>query len=398
MDKVYRYIAKDSYGDTRKGVVVGGSKDEATATLVRAGLRPNMLSLDLGRSLSVMTSREIAPRELGRFYRSMGNRIKAGSNIVDGIQRMAEFTDDVRMETALSLAAEAMRNGMSLGEAMRTAGLPERDAMAVSAMEHSGQIDEIFQTLSEDVTRAGELKRKINRIIYIPLAFLFLAYAMVYGATAFLTPKMLAKVTEIVGADKLPPFSRRVYEFTDWANNNLIIYTAIYVAVGVAVVMFFRNQRIKRFFVRKIGILEKLSQFADHARLWRSFALLYEAGTNPASSAEMIGKGAMRDENRLNFSRMGAQMRTGMDLGEAVRRSNFPEFVISSVSAAATQHGNVPDTLIRFSDELYEDVDVLSGKLQDQVTILMTFFMGFVLLAFFLFTYYPMLAAVMSQL
>jgi len=398
MDKAYRYTARNNYDVNVDGLIVAPDEDRAHDMLLRAGLRPMELKLDLDHTVAVMTSKGFDQRELARVYRSLGRRVHAGVSVIDGIERLAGFTDDIRLKTALQLAATAIRDGMALGEAIVMAGFPERDAMAISAMEQSGKVDEVLNSIAEDVERSGALQKSISRIAFIPITFTFIAWALFYGASVYLIPRMLSKVVEIIGKDKLPAYSQAVYDFTTWASANWLIYTVLYVGIAVIIVTFFRWRLVKQWFLTHIGILDSLSKFVDHARLWRSYALLYEAGTNPAEAAEQIGKSAIRQDSQEGFAHLATHLRSGMNLEESTAATDFPEFVKASVATAASQHGNIPEFLIRFSDELYEDVDTLTAKLKDRVSLLMTMFMAAVLMMFFLLTYYPMLSAVLSQI
>ena len=398
MDKAYRYTARNSYDVNADGLIVAPDEDQAHEMLLRAGLRPIELKLNLDYTVAVMTSKGFDKRELARVYRSLGRRVRAGINVIDGMERLAAFTEDIRLKTALQLAASAMRDGMPMGEATVTAGFPERDAMAISAMEQSGKVDEVLESLAEDVGRASVLQKSISRITFTPIMFTFIAWALFYGASVYLIPKTLSRVVEIIGKNKLPAYSQAVYDFTIWASANWLIYTVFYVGITTVIVAFFRWRLVKQWFLTHIGILDSLSKFVDHARLWRSYALLYEAGTNPAEAAELIGKSAIRQDSREGFAHLATRLRSGMDLEESTAATDFPEFVKASVVTAASQHGNIPEFLIRFSDELYEDVDTLTAKLKDRVSLLMTLFMAVVLMLFFLLTYYPMLSAVLSQM
>jgi len=398
MEKAYRYTARDHLGGTHDGYIVGRSVDDAMEKMMRAGLSPIEITFDFEKSVSVMTSFGFNMKELSRIYRSLGRRIAAGSNILESLDRLTKFTEDVRLSTALSLAAAAMRDGATLGEAMKVAGFPERDSAAVEAMGRSGRADEVLESLAEDVERSAAMRSNIKKILWIPIIFFVIAYLLSYGMIGFFTFRVLAKVEEIAGEDALPGYAKGVYALSKWANEHLVLFTVIYLAIAVSVVLFLRWDKVRQAAIRHIGILNNLSMYLDHARLWRSFALLYEAGVNPSRSAELVADSAIRDENREKFQIMARSIGAGSELDESAVKADFPEYVLSAVGAAAAQQGSVPEALIRFSGELYEDVDILSQKLKDFVSFVMLVFMAVVLLGFFMVTYYPILSAVMSQI
>lgn len=124
--------------------------------------------------------------------------------------------------------------------------------------------------------------------------------------------------------------------------------------------------------------------------------MLYDAAVPAREAAAIVGDAARRPDARTAFKRMAKMVEAGRSLDDAVANAGFPPFIVAGVSSAVTG-GDVVEGLNDLARNLQEDAETLATVLQENAKIVSVLAMGVGILIVFMFTYYPMLASVMSN-
>lgn len=396
MDKVYSYTAKNRNDSAVKGQVIAENSDHAFEVAVKLGLTPIEIKLDVSSTLSL--AKDFSLNELGRLYITMGKRMRNSGNFAGGIKASIEFIKDIRIKSSLSMVYYAIMDGQKISQALRLAGFPNRHCSAIEAMEESGNISDTLISLGQECQRENDLKKRISKLTRMPKFFFFIVIVMVYGAFGFMIHGILGKLSEMVGGlDQMPSYTQVFYKFSVLFSENLMISSIAYFSAIAGLIYFAKSSLAKRL-LYKIPVANQLSERSDMASLWGSFALLYDAGINLPQASEMIAKAAEREESTTSFKMLASNLRSGFTLAESVKRSDFPDYVVSAISAGESQQGNMGESMKDLSLELQEDVMMLMSRIEDSTNIGITLAMAATVVFFFMITYYPMLSTMLSQL
>lgn len=133
--------------------------------------------------------------------------------------------------------------------------------------------------------------------------------------------------------------------------------------------------------------------------IWASYALLYEAAINRAEAAELISKSAKRMDSRAALANMAIAMRRGREPARAVAVAGFPRFVQGAV-ANYLRSGSADDVvegLRLFSQNLAEDVDLLSERITTLARNAMYILMGVIIFFVAMITAVPMIETALHQ-
>lgn len=397
MDKVYTYTAFDSFENGITSKIMASSKNDAIQKLQSMGIDAYKVMLNISDTFAVMTS-SFNLKEMSRFYKTIGKRIRNGSKIDSGLQSSIGFIDDMRLKSCIYTLKSAHEDGVPLGKAMEIAGFPERHAKAISAMEVSGNIDEAFLSLAKECRREHDLKSKVNGMLRQPKVFLVMVVIMFYGTFGFLSPTLLTQLTKIVGGEQeLPQFTQKYKHFIDLFHSNLVFSTIIYFSIVFFIIYFLRSKLFKSL-IEKVKIVKAISEKSDQAGLWQRFGLMYKASMNITDAAVMVANSAKRKQSKESFMIMEGYVQQGVKIKDAVRLSKFPDYVIRAIDAGDSTDGEMGDAMMELSTELYEDVDFLSEKLTEMLGLAVLLGMSLVLIIFFLLTYYPMVSTTLSKL
>lgn len=403
MDRAYKYTAKTGQGQLREGVVYAASKPLAMAKLKRAAFKPVRVDLSLKHTVSGMFSKNFNPTELSRFYITLGRRIANGKGVGDGLESAIDYVTDARLRQAVMVMRQMMDDGHPPYAAMMAAGFPRRDCLSVKSTEGIGGASKSFISLGEEIIRNETLRRSIAATFRMPKIMAVFMIVFIWAAVVFMAPMTLAFLKQTGLKLNFNAFLTHYFEFVRFFNGGLprnVTFTAIcstvYFSTFFAIAMFIRSQTFKNALDR-IESLRNLSMKSDHASLWNSFVLLYEAAIPAKEAAAIVGDSAKRLDSKKAFHKMGRLIDSGRMLEDAVTNAGFPPVVMNGIRAAVSS-GDVTKGMTEMAKNLEEDVRVMSALLQENVKMMSIVFVGMGLMLVFSMTYYPMMASVMSNL
>lgn len=396
MERVY-VVQVEVDDEVRDDLTVASSAERARALAEQKGLNIIDVTFNLNATFSLMTAGELDEREMAQFYSTLGGRLDAGMEITRAVRDASDFTRNVAVKVTLSTLADAVERGQTLENAMREAGLPERDYSLVRAVNgEAGQLPQGLKNLGIDYNRRSVLKTKIKGLIYEPVIFLSLIYVLAYFGITRLAPRIegfFEKLTTI----ETPVLAQKVYWFTGIFNSNIQIATILYIAFGIGVFLLCRSKYMMMALDR-IPIVKALSERADHAGLWSVFSMLYDAATRWEEIAILTASTASRQDNYESFQYMAEKLARGETVTRAVKDAGFPPWVRSSVANAFSSGGSdqVVKTLKMFTDNLQADVEMLTTRLSTVVTFFVTIIMGLGVLALAFITVVPMIQSALN--
>ena len=398
MQKVYRYTAKNRLGQIAEGALFAPDPGSANQALKRLDAKVIDLALSWSDTINTMNRKSFDLRELSQVYSTLGRRIENGTEIPTALRETAEFVLDVRLKIALGMAEAQSGAGQPLGNALAAAGFPPRDCAMILAMQRAGGVGQVLISLSQDYRRLASMQNKLRGLIFEPAFFFGLAYVLVWAATVFAIPRIQHFFAQLPGAH-LPHWVQALYGLAALFDAHLTLWTGLYLAAAVGLIVFVRSQTIAAL-LDYVPVVRSLSERADHAMLWSTFATMYDAAITHHEIARMLSSSATRDDNRAAFIRLHRILQSGqVGLAQATQRVGFPSYIASATSRAlsAGDATSAVSELRILADNLSEDVDVLTTRVAKTTDIVLKMVMGLVLLAVALVTVIPMVLSTLSQ-
>ena len=129
-----------------------------------------------------------------RFYQQLAVLSRAGVPLRGSFERLqGRFSG-----REVTLLSQHINSGERLGESFAAAGFSEFECHLIAAGERSGQLDTIFQHISEYWTRQREMRDALFRPLYYPIGVLHLALGLL-GAVLFIAGSPVHAVVYSVG-------------------------------------------------------------------------------------------------------------------------------------------------------------------------------------------------------
>lgn len=396
MELAYQYEARNSQGKSVQGYVYAPNAPLAHAKLRRAGFTPLLVRLSLNESVSSLTSGGAFNQvELARFYTTLGRRARKGRPLVEGLEAAAEYVSDKRLRQAIMVMRQGVLDGLPEHAAMLRAGFPERDALVIKATAEAGKVGDTLISLAEEIRRALDLRRRASAIFRMPLILAMAMYAFFYGALVFFAPTTMEFLAQTNLKMSLPAFNVVYFEFATWFNKHLVPASVGFWAIPVGLFFLFRSDLMRRQFDHWKRYRD-ISEKSDHATIWRSFALLYDAAIPLRETARILADAAKRPDTRTSLLRLSKLAEAGRELDDAVLGSHFPSFVTAGV-ASAVSSGDVAEGLMDMVFGLEEDVETLIDIVSQNLDLLSKVVLAVGLLGVVMVTYYPIASSVLSN-
>lgn len=395
MQKAYKYTAKSSEGHLLEGIVHAESAPLAAAQLKRGGFTPVKMSLHPLQTVKGWFNPNMHAQELARLYTTVGRRLQNGKSMVDGLEAAIEYIQDARLRQGVMQMRQGIIDGQTEYQAMLSAGFPRRDCMVIRSTSEAGKTGESFIALGAELTRNETLRKAIKGTFRMPVIMSVFMVVFVWAALMFIAPATLAFLKQTGLKLNFSPILQAYFELVRVFHLSSAVSSIIYFGAAGAVAYYLRTAHFKKQLDR-FKTVKDLSVKSDQARLWRSFAMLYDAAVPAREAAQVVGASAAREDSGRAFRRMAQLVEAGRSLEDAAVVSGFPRFIAGGVASAASA-GNMVEGLNDMCVNLEEDVTMLTAVLQENAKIFSVVGMGLGILVVFLFTYYPMIASVMAN-
>ena len=395
MKRGYKYTARSERGQQIEGFIEADDLTSAYIRLKKAGMKPQSVRFDLGHTLHLLKGGEFDPAQLARLYTTLGRRIKNGKSLVDGLASAVEYLTDPRLKQAVLTMRQAIQDGQNEYQAMTAAGFPKRDAMVIRSTSEAGRTGDTFLNLAQELTRTAGLRRSIKQVFFLPIAMAVFMYAFFLFALWKIAPATMNFLKQTNLKIKLNGFNQAYFDFANWFHDNLVIGIAAYVAFPVLLIVFLRSRAFKRL-IDSLPSVRMLSLKSDHAALWNSFSLLYDAAIPARDACKILADAAAREDSQRSFLRLGKRIDAGLPIEEAVQGCQFPQFIVAGVRSSASG-GDLSAGLRDLVRNLEEDVNTATEVLKEKVKLASIIFVAVGILLTAAVSYFPVAGTVLGN-
>ncbi|MDD3959712.1 MAG: type II secretion system F family protein [Clostridiaceae bacterium] len=364
----FKYEVVDAQGRMTKGIIEAASVADATKMLRADGKFVSSLAQDTGASIlnKSIGSPKLKVKDLLMICRQLSSLLGAGITIIRALDMLYQQMTSRKAKDVIGSIYEGIQAGKTLSEAFRDQkkALPDIMISMIAAGEESGRLDEVMSRLATHFEKEAKLKNKVAAAMIYPAILAFVTFAITIGLMVFVVPQF-AKTLEQMDT-KLPAITQVVMGMS----NTLVNYWYIFVALIVALVLFFRSFKKSEKgglmwdrFKLKVPILGKSVKATASARFTRTMSTLLRSGINVLESMEITSRtlGNRFLEKKLYESRN--DIRKGSSISRSIRGiSEFPP-MIYAMTAIGEESGTLDAILDKAADYFEEEADAATTKL-----------------------------------
>lgn len=388
----FTYVAKNKAGQTVKGNVAAGSRQEVLERLRQMELVPTQLGEERGgkkrKSLSEMFSGGKAPKprvsgdDRVVFTRQLATMISSGIALMEALEILTEQASDPGFKAALTKAVEDIRGGADFSTALSQIPGGVFDKIYINmvrAGEASGKLDDVLNRLAEYQENAQELKREVKSAMTYPT----ISLVMVVGIATFLmlviVPKFQDLFENVLGGE-LPMPTQVVMGISMFLRGNLLLCVGVFAAAAVAIFLYVRKTEQGAWqwdwLKLHLPVFGPLFQKLALSRFARTFGTLVQSGVPILGSLEIVSltAGNRLLEKAVNDAQEA--VRQGEQLATPLAKSPIFPPMVTRMIAVGEKTGALEVLLEKISDFYDQQVRATVKSLTSLIEPLMIGMMG----------------------
>ena len=378
---------------TRDGKVRHGNLDAVN----EADLEQRLLNMKLDLLSCKVTEEKRAPlgqrkvekSDLIVFCLHMGQLTRAGVPILGGLTDLRDSLDHPRFKEVVGNLIEIIEGGKNLSESLEEYPqiFDNLFINLVKAGEASGQLSDIFDSLSEMIKWQDELQKTTKKLLIQPLV----VGTVVLGVTVFLMVYLVPQLVQFIVnmGEELPLHTRALIATSNfmtnfwyiWLPTPVIAFITVKILLKTSAKFRFRMDNLKLRIWRIGPVLQKiiLSRFANF------FSMMYAAGIPILRSLE-IAEGII---DNLVIKSALEQAREDIEQGAPISQSfentgMFPPLVVRMLKIGETT-GGLDKALLNVSyfydRDIKDQIDKLQGMIQPLMTVVVGSILGWVMIS-----------------
>ncbi|MGI6792040.1 type II secretion system F family protein [Aminivibrio sp.] len=391
----FKYKARSPEGKISEGVLQADSQDAAVAMMRERGMMPITLEMRgggaKGESLIDRFKRmgTITMRDRAMFFRQLATMVKAGLNIGNALNILADQTKNPRLAFAIRKVKVAVDSGFSLSGAMRAQG--EFSTLMVSVIqagEEGGRLEESIDRLATFLERQDELRRKIVSAVSYPVVVILFAFFILYLLITVVMPRF-SQVFKGLNVP-LPEVTLMVFDFSNWMAEFWYIPLLAVVAFFMLIIWMNKNRQTRPYLDRvklKLPILGDIFFKSIMARSNRTLASLVDAGVPILRALEMTSEVTNNDVIARAYTVLRDAARKGASLGDTAKNIHVFPIMIAHMMKVGEETGQLETMLDKiagwFELELDEKIKRLTAILEPILIIFVGGIVAIVALAIF---------------
>jgi len=348
----FKYVASQSNGKVVEGEFDGQGPAEVLEYLSSKGLRP----------VSLKTVKGIESVERGFLgsginisdkiflTKYLALMLKVGTDLFKAIDILMSDLEKPAMKSLLS----EVRGTLEKGQPFYTTFLKYPKYFSsvfvnlIKAGESSGNLEIVFNDLSNSLQRDQELRRNIKSALTYPMILLVGSVGILILLVSFALPKIATIFTDSV--NQIPPFSKVVFAVGLFLNKFIWLFLIVLVFLVVFGWYFFfktlSGRKIAERFAYKVPVISKVLKHIALQRFATTLSSLLKSGLPILDSLEITADAVGSEELRASLMRVSREgIAKGLTIGDAFRREEAFPRVVANLIAISEKAGHTEDIL-----------------------------------------------------
>lgn len=379
---IFTYKATNKEGDEYEGTATVADRFELYSHIQKEG--GTIISYAEGSAGSGFTLDALISKLFGRvketdkivLTRNLSAMLTAGLSLTRAMAVMNRQTKNKKLKSILGMVEGSIEKGGTFHEALipyPNVFSPLMVAM-VKAGEEGGRLAESLSTISNQLDRSYNLKKKIRGALIYPSIVIFALVVVGILMLIFIVPTLTKTFTEL--HVELPASTKFVIASSNFLTHHTVTAVALALIIAGGVWMALRTKNGRRSFewlLLRIPIIGTLVRETNAARTARTLSSLLSSGVEIVRSLEITVEVVQNSYYKEVIVEAGERIQKGLPLFEVFNKyeSLYPPLVAELI-AVGEETGKLPDMLLQIADFYEREVE---QKTKDMSTIIEPFLM-----------------------
>jgi type IV pilus assembly protein PilC len=379
-------------GKDKKGKEVRGEMRATSDSLVKVALRSKGIQITKIKKQKFKNAKKIKQQDVAIFTRQLATMMKAGVPLLQSFEIVANGHANPSVAKLLFEIKNSIETGSSLADAFaqHPQYFDKLYCNLVDAGEKAGILEGILDRLAFYQEKIYEIKGKIKKAMFYPIAVLSVAFIVTAIIMIFVVPSF-KEVFSSFGA-QLPGPTLVVMAISDFF---VSYWYLIFGAIGGSIWFLRRliktNEKVKNGFDRlllKLPIFGEIFNKSAISRWARTLSTMYAAGVSLPEALESVAGAAGNIVYYIATKNVQKEVSTGQSLTTSMQQQNvFPNMVIQ-MTQIGEESGSL-DTMLNKVAEFYENevndsVNALSSLIEPLIIAILGVVIGGLVVAMYL--------------
>jgi len=388
----FTYVARTRTGQKKTGTLSAENKQAATIALSNQGLTPEKLVEQKAKTSSKLNKR-VKTADLLIFTRQLSTIVSAGLPLLQGLDILAEQTDDPNFRVVIDAVATEVESGETFSDALRKfpKAFPDLYVSMVRSGEAGGDLDGVLLQLADYLEAAEDLKRRIRSAMTYPVVAFSMILIIAAGLIIWVVPQF-AEIFSSFGR-ALPAPTQALIDLSEilrtWYSW-VIIFGA-----GVGTVVFLRvygATPVGRYNLDalklRLPVFGALLRKVAISRFTRTLSTLTRSGVAILQALEIVERTAGNEVYARAIRGAADSVRNGETLADPLARAEVFPAMVTRMIAVGEKTGALEIMLMKIADfydsEVRATVDQLTSLIEPILIAMMGIVVGSIVVALFM--------------
>jgi type IV pilus assembly protein PilC len=378
---VYKWVAETRKGRTLKGELEAANEKIAQIQLKRRNLTIKKIKLkpkDVFENVAFLQPK-ITSKDIVIFTRQFSTMIDAGLPLVQGLNILAEQTENKTFKIVLEQINKDVEGGSSLAEALKKHPKVFDNLFVnlVAAGELGGILDTILQRLANYIEKAEKLKSQIKGALTYPIVVVAIAILVISVILIFVIP-VFEDMFSGMGA-ALPAPTQLVVNMSRFLKGNIHYLIGLFIVAGFLFKKY-RNstggRKTTDALALKLPVFGPLLKKVAVARFTRTLGTMISSGVPILDALEIVAKTSGNVVLEEVIFEVRSSIAEGQTIAEPLAEAEiFPSMVVQMISVGEAT-GALDNMLGKIADFYDDEVDAAVDALTAMLEPLLMLFLG----------------------
>ncbi len=377
----FNWKGKNSYGETRKGIIEAPNIDAARAHLKKIRITPTKLKekpKDLFENVAFFQPK-VTGKDIVIFTRQLSTMIDAGLPLVQGLEILGNQQENPTFKKILLQVRGDVETGTTFADALKKHPkvFDSLFCNMIDAGEIGGILDTILSRLAIFMEKSMTLKKRVKGAMTYPIICLCISIVILGVILIFVVP-VFEKMFSDFGA-ALPVPTQIVVSISQFIQHNLLYGLAFVAFLIFAFRKFYATEKGEKkidALVLQLPVFGDLIRKVAVAKFARTLGTMLKSGVPILESLNVVAKTSGNKVIETAVFRTADAISEGRPIAEPLEETGvFPGMVVQMINVGEAV-GALDAMLEKIADFYDEEVDQAVDNLTAMIEPFMMVFLG----------------------
>jgi type II secretory pathway component PulF len=378
---LFQYSAYDNHGAKIDGEVEASTESQAKSDLKQKGLiivSLTVVKTDSSKPLLLNLNNKVTLQSLEFITSELAILLRSGVRLDKGLDILKKGAANEATSSLLSKISSNIKSGKSISESFAQFE-DVFDALYINMIklgEASGELDLVFERLSEDLKFRRNLQSKIIQSLTYPSVILFVCIGCILFVFNYIVPQMSSIFDR---SNELPIYTEILLSTSEWFINYQWYLALSLFLLGVTLFQGMKNESFKRkinSFGLKVPLLGKAILLVERIRFNSSMAMMLASGVSLIEALKLSASNIKNIEIQSIVNIASNRVKQGGVLSDALKMTPlFTDFNVSLVEVGE-ESGELVPVFEEIANRSRQDFESWTNTLTSMIEPILILVMG----------------------